>query len=140
MGLSSDLDWACAFVRQQEVVVKSLLFTPSFINSNSIIIIIFKRELRRGKGEKERRRDRNTQANTFTQRREKSQPIPAGMSRPLQPKATAQHKSTVVFGRAEPTPVKPLHPAPQSLPGGLTQSCSQSQFMSSLLVGKILCV
>lgn len=57
-------------------------------------------------GEKERREgERNTHANTLTQRREKSHTIPVGMSQALQPKATAQHKSMVVFGRDEPTPV-----------------------------------
>lgn len=89
-------------------MVKRRLCTPSF--SPQIQILFFKRDLRKDKEERGERKgdgegERKTHANTLRQRREKSHTIPVGMSQTLQPKATAPHKSMVVFGRDEPTPV-----------------------------------
>lgn len=86
-------------------MAKRLLFTPH--NSSQIQLLFFKCELEKDKEERERGRGRarNVRANALTQRREKSHTIPVGMSQTPQPKATAQRKSMVVFGRDEPTPV-----------------------------------
>ena len=65
----------------------------------------FKCELQKDKEKRERRTQRRSH-----KRREKSHTVRFGISHTPQPKASAQHKSTVVFGRDEPTPVSPFIP------------------------------